>query len=167
MPALLALLTVLSVPPQLPADACALLKRADLSAFGTAGAPRNADMVVDSGPASGQTVKGCMWKVGSDGMIAISVARLPTGAAHQAGLAMLEQTYNRLKAQGWSEEKQDITGGRCALLTPPAAEKDAPITTGCMAEAKGLAVSVSALGKTRVTIEQVKALLDLLVQRLR
>jgi hypothetical protein len=125
MPALLALLTVLSVPPQLPADACALLKRADLSAFGTTGAP------------------------------------------HQAGLAMLEQTYNRLKAQGWSEEKQDITGGRCALLTPPAAEKDAPITTGCMAEAKGLAVSVSALGRTRVTIEQVKALLDLLVQRLR
>jgi hypothetical protein len=38
--------------------------------------------------------------------------------------------------------------------------------TGCLAEAKGMAISVSSLGKTRVPVDQVKPLLDKVIQRL-
>ena len=163
-------LLALSLPPsQAPSDACALLKPADLSALGPTAIPHNSDMEVPSGPGKGQLVRGCMWQIGQQGMIAISVAPSPKDAStRQAGLAMLEQTYNQLKARGWTEEKEDLAGGgKCALLIPPASESDAPITTGCFAEAKGLAVSVSALGKTKVSIEQVKELLGKVVERLR
>jgi len=151
---------------QAPADACTLLKPADLSPFGATN-PRTSDMEVPSGPAQGQKVKGCMWQVGKEGMLAISFAAAPQDpAARQAGLAMIEQTYNQLKAKGWTEQRQEFAGGMCAALAPPATEKGAPFTTGCMTEARGMALSVSALGKTKVEIAQLKALLDKLVQRL-
>lgn len=158
---MLVLLVVLALPPQLPADACTLLNPADLSAFGANATPHNSDMA-----AAGQTVKGCMWRVGT-GMVAVSVARTAgTPAERQANMAIMEQTYNKLKAQGWTEEKQEFAGGMCAALAPPAAQKDSPFTTGCFIEAKGMLVSASSLGKSKVAIEQVKPLLEKMIRRL-
>ena len=163
---MLPLLALLALPPQLPANVCTLLKPADLSALGAA-TPHNSDMEVSEGPTKGQKVKGCVWQIGKTGMVAISISPVPAdAAARQAGLAVIEQTYNQLKSQGWTEEKQEIPGGMCALLTPPASQKDDPNTTGCFTESKGFAVSVSAVGKTKVAIDQVKPLLDKVVQRL-
>jgi predicted dehydrogenase len=52
-------------------------------------------------------------------------------------------------------------------MTPPASpEKDIPVMTGCVAEAKGVAISVGYMGRTSVPIEKVKTLLDKAIGRL-
>ena len=51
-------------------------------------------------------------------------------------------------------------------MTPPPSDKDAPAMTGCMAEAKGMAISISYLGQKSLPVDNVKALLDKLVSRL-
>ena len=52
-------------------------------------------------------------------------------------------------------------------MTPPSsAEKNLPVMTGCMAEAKEMGISVGYMGRTSVPIETVKALLDKAIERL-
>jgi hypothetical protein len=107
----------------------------------------------------------CSWRMPTGGLH-MAVARAPQGMASEAAMAKFNESYAALKAQGWKEEDQNFGSAKCVLMTPPAGKEDAPLTTGCFAEAKGMVVSISTLAKTRISIEKVKALLDSAVGRL-
>src|SRR6266446_9449257 len=62
-----------------------------------------------------------------------------------------------------TEDKRVIGNARCSMMTPPAAKKDVPMMSGCMAEAKGMAFSVGSMSPTK---EQFKTLVDKAITRL-
>jgi hypothetical protein len=73
----------------------------------------------------------------------------------------MKEVYDGLKAKHWTEERQAFSSGWCSIMTPPASEKDAPIMSGCMAEAKGIAIAVTYLDpKQKLALDKAKALLD-------
>ncbi len=145
--------------------ACSLLTSSEVSAIGATGQGIPSDMPMSNGPAKGETMKMCSWRMPTGG-IHLSVARMPQGMSLGAAMAKLNETYTTLKTQGWKEEDGDFGGVKCTLFTPPAGKQDAPTTTGCFTAAKGMVVSISTLGKTRIPMEKVKALLDSAAGRL-
>jgi hypothetical protein len=165
-----AILFVLS-PPAWAAEtgihACSLLTSAEIAAGlgANVGEGKESDLVVPKGPQQGATTANCMWSVTDRGMFSVSVIRAPEGAARDAGIASLRQTFEALEARGWKQERKEGIAG-CSILRPPAAEKSMPISTGCLAEAKGMGISASALGTRAEAIEAVKALLDKAIARL-
>jgi hypothetical protein len=141
-------------------NVCALLTAKDISAAVGGSAGQSHETSMGASP-------GCMWgPTEGQGMVTYSVFALPQGAQREQGLAKLREVTERLKQKGWKEDKAAIAGGSCSMLTPPPSEKDAPVTTGCLAEAKGMGVAVSYLGKKSLAIENVKALLEKLVTQL-
>jgi len=152
-----------------PMSACSLLTAADISnAVGTpAGSSQENDIVIPEGPSKGETMRMCQWRIGEQEIISISVIRAPQGAQHEAGLAQLNKIFDMLKAQGWTEERKDFSNTRCSIMTPPPSVQDVPLSTGCLAEAKGMGIGVGWMGeKKKVAIEKVKALLDKAIGRL-
>jgi hypothetical protein len=148
--------------------ACALLTSSEVvAAVGGTGKFQETDMVIPAGPSKGETMGGCMWAADNEGMVSVSMIRAAQGAQREAGLAKLNEAFQRLKARGWTEEKKDFTKARCALMTPPSSsEKSLPVMTGCFAEAKGMGISVGYMGRTSEPIEKVKTLLDKAIGRL-
>src|SRR5262249_30379314 len=132
------------VAAQQKMHACSLLTAGEIGdAVGDkVGESRESDTVVSQGPSKGETVGTCMWKVGEQGMVSVSVARAAKGAQREAGLARMSQAFETLKAKGWTEEKKDYGSARCAIMTPPPSEPTMPTSTGCIAEAKGMGLSV-------------------------
>jgi hypothetical protein len=148
---------------QKESSTCSLLTAADINAAvaGKVGEPHEMDMGVSPGAAKGKTMGNCMWKVGDQGMMSVGVTPAVKGAQREEGLAKLNQVYDALKAKHWTEEKQTFSNGWCSVMTPPASEKDSPIMTGCMAEAKGMAIGVTYLNpKEKLALDKAKALLD-------
>jgi hypothetical protein len=149
--------------------ACSLLTAGEIgdAVGGAVGQSHETDTAVPSGPSKGQILGGCMWSTADQGMVSVNVIRAAQGADREAGLARLRQVFDMLKAKGWSEERKDYGSARCSILTPPPAQKDVPVSTGCMAEAKGMGISVGSMSpKNKVPIEKVKALLDKAIGRL-
>lgn len=150
-------------------NACALLTVAEMrDAVGTpAGPPQESAIVIPEGPSKGETMHMCTWRMGDQGMVSLSVIRVPPGAQREAGLAQLTQIFDTLKAQGWTEERKDFSNGRCSIMAPPPSAQDMPLSTGCFAEAKGMSVGVGWMsGQKTIAIEKVKALLDKAIGRL-
>ncbi len=149
--------------------ACSLLTSSEVgqAVGGTVGQPQESDVVIPSGPSKGETMGTCMWPLGDHGMVSLSVIRAAQGAQREAGLANLRKTFETLKARGWTEERKDYANARCSILTPPPSQKDVPISTGCLAEARGMGLSVGSMSPTnKVAIEKVKVLLDKAIGRL-
>lgn len=144
---------------------CPLLTSAEVGALGATGQGIEGGMPITNGASKGETMKMCSWRMPTGG-IHLSVARMPPGMSLAAVMAKLNETYTALKAQGWQEEDRDFGGVKCTLFTPPAGKSDDPFTTGCLAAAKGMMVSISTLSKTRVPMEKVKALVDTAAGRL-
>ena len=169
--AVLGMLIALSwtdVAAQKESSACSLLSAADINAAvaGKVGEPHRIDMGVAPGAAS-KTNGNCMWKVGDQGMMSVGVTPAPKGAAREAGLGKMSEVYDKLKAKHWTEEKQVFGNGWCSVMTPPASEKDTPIMSGCMAEAKGLAIGVTYLDpKQKLALDKAKGLLDKVIGHL-
>jgi len=90
----------------------------------------------------------------------LSVAKIPQGGSHGAFIAKFNESYAALKDQGWTEEKKDFGRVSCLLMTPPPGKQDLPVTTGCVAEAKGMVVSISTLGSARIPMEKMKGLVE-------
>jgi hypothetical protein len=152
-----------------PMPACALLTAADVgNAVGTpAGPPHESDMVIPTGPSKGETMDTCTWRIDEQSMVVLNVVRAPQGAQREAGFALLNQIFDTLKAQGWTEERTDFGNGRCSIMTPPPSAQDVPLSTGCFAEAKGMGIGVGWIsGQKTIAIEKVKALLDKAIGRL-
>jgi hypothetical protein len=140
--------------------ACSLLNTNDIA--GVTGSKVGEGHENDMG-----TTAGCMWKLGEQGMVTVNVVPAATGAAREAGLAKLHQVMDKLKSQGWKEDKQTFGGVVCATLTPPPSQKSMPVAAGCMGEAKGMAMSVGSMSPgSAVPIPKMKALFDKATSRL-
>jgi hypothetical protein len=151
-------------------DACSLLTFSEISdAVGEKVAvSQKADMAITEGPSKGETMRGCMWHVGDQGEISVNVIRALKGAQREASLAQLNQVFDTLKAQGWTEEKKNFGDTRCSIMTPPASMKDVPVSTGCFAEAKGWGIGIGWMsGDKKLAAEKVKGMLDKAIGRLR
>jgi hypothetical protein len=153
---------------QKKSSACSLLTAADINAAvaGKVGEPHETNMGV-SPEAASKTMGNCMWKVGDQGMVSVGVMPAAKGAAREEGLAKINGVYEGLKAKHWTEERQDFSNGWCSVMTPPASEKDTPIMSGCMAEAKGMAIGVTYLDpKQKLAPDKAKRLLDKVIGHL-
>jgi hypothetical protein len=147
--------------------ACTLLTAGELGAAGGGEVSATVEnfMPISEGASKGATMGICMWQVGET-MISLGTVSAPQGADRAAGLAQLEQIYTELGTKGWKEERRELGGARCWALTPPASERDSPLMSACLAEARGMVISVTALGRRLLAIEKVKTLLDAAVARL-
>lgn len=153
---------------QKPPAGCPLLTAAEInSATGMkVGESHETDMNLPKG--QGQ-MTGCMWTVGKGGMVNVAVMRAAASKEErEKGLAGLRQVYEGLRAKGWTVTEGKIGEMLCDTATPPAAESDhSPAMTGCIAGAKGFALSVGVMGPHfKVAPEKVKALADNVVKRL-
>jgi len=125
------------------------------------------NVVIPEGPSRGQTIAMCAWRLGPMDMVRVSIAPALQGAQRAQGLAALSQSFDAMKADGWKEEAKSFGDIRCSVMTPPANERDAPLMTGCMGEAKGKAVSISSISATKqVPIDPIKDLFDKAAARL-
>lgn len=159
-------------PPMFAAEKpCSMLTGAELSAATGAkvGEGQDTTMVIPSGPAKGQTMLGCMWRVGEVGMVSISLIVAAKGPEREAGLARLREGTKKLEAQGWKRETKEFSDAKCSVLTPPASQEHSPIMTGCMAEAKGMGLSVGHMTgpmDKSIGMDNVHTLLETVVSRL-
>jgi hypothetical protein len=147
---------------------CTLLTTDDIATITGAepGEPRASDMAVPSGPSKGKTVHTCSWGVAGNGMVNLSMVEVTEGS-REAGLVMLEQAYAMLRAQNWTEERKDFSGGTCSIMTPPPSQKDLPISSGCFTEAKGMGMAVGVMSRTqKLPMEKTWALLEKAVSRM-
>jgi len=168
-------LGVSAAAPGLRADpakvqACALVTVDEISAAigDKVGGQHETDTVVANGPAKGQPLVGCMWKAGGQGIVTVNVMPAATGAARAAGLAKLHETGEKLKKQGWTENKQSFGPSiTCATLTPPPAQQQVPSVVACFGEAKGMALSVGSMSPGgKLPVGNMKALFDKAAARL-
>ena len=144
---------------------CSLLTASDVAAVGATGQGIEASLPYNNGPNGSGTMKMCNWRMANGG-IHLMVVKVPPNASREQLKAVLNQSLATLKAKGWAEEKKDFGDIACSLMTPPAKEQDAPLTTGCVTETKGMAISIGTLSRTRVPMEKVKALVDAVAGRL-
>ena len=151
-------------------QACSLLTADEITGVtgAKAGEGRETATVLSSGPQKGETLAGWMWKLGEQGMVNVSVIRAATGAAREAGLAKLREGIEKLKSQGWKQDRQTFGSVVCSTMTPPPSQKSMPIAVGCMGEAKGLGISVGSMSPgSGVALPKIKALFDKATSRLR
>jgi len=149
--------------------ACSLLTPSEISsAIGAQPGPSREDnVVIPDGPSKGESMATCMWPTGQMDMVTVSAVKALQGAQRDAALKDLDNSVADMKQQGWTEEKQDINGARCSIMTPPRQETDAPNMTGCFVEAKGVALSVGTMARAKkVAIQPIKDLLDKAISRL-
>jgi len=146
--------------------ACSLLTADEVgTALGDkASPPHENNVIIDKGPSKGETMRTCTWRVGGQGMVSLNVIRAPKDA--KPGTALLHQAFETLKSQGWKEERKQLGSVTCVLMTPPSGQDKLPISTGCLGEAKERGLSIGAMGKKAVPIEQIKPLFDKAVARL-
>ncbi len=172
--AVLALIPLLSWTASLPVHAaskykaCSLLTAAELEAVVRAKVttPDDSDFTIPEGPLKGETVSSCTWTMGSAYVI-LSVQRTPRNPAQRAAaLAMLRDTDEALKKQGWKIENVKIGKAECTIYRPPAG-LNAPSSAGCAMESKDFWLTLAILGTSvPVTPQQVKALADKAAARL-
>ena len=156
---------------QKPPAGCPLLTAAEISAATgmKVGQPHETSMAA---PGPGKTkvpMSGCMWRLGEQGMVNVSVMRAAGSKEDRdKGLAGLRQTYDVLKAQGWTVTETRIGDALCNTATPPKAEADqTPAMAGCFAMAKGFVYSVGLMGPHfKLPAEKVKPLADDVAKRL-
>ena len=161
-------LTISPLAAQTAVHACTLLTTAEIGSAvgGAVGQSKDIQQVIPSGPSKGETMYGCMWPAGDRGMVNLSMIRAAKGAQREAGIANMRKGFETLKARGWTEEKHDFGDVHCAILTPPAAQPNMPMSTGCFGEAKGMGIGLGAAGRTRIAIEAVKGLYDKVTKKL-
>ena len=147
---------------------CPLLTTADVSAaLGSAKAGVEGEMPVQGAP-PGTIMKMCSWSVSSSGGgLYLSVTRMDPKVSFDSLVALSFQSYDQLKAKGWTEDRKDFGGVRCLAVKPPASQaKDAPLTTACMAQAKGMFLGATTMTKTPVPMDKVNTLMASAVGRL-
>jgi hypothetical protein len=153
-----------------PDKACSLLTTAEVTT--AVGAPTSSQdnqmtMPQSAGASAGETMRMCSWIIPTGALNLAFMKAAQSEDARNAFRARVRQTKEALKAKGWTiEEKQFGTGAACWIGTPPAANRDTPLATGCVGEANGFGISVGTTGNTRIEMEKVKALLDQALGRL-
>lgn len=147
---------------------CSLLTVAEVTAaLGPSKTGVESEMPVPGAPA-GAKMSMCSWPLtgAGGGGLHLSLAKLPPTASFDQLVALSNQSYDALKAKGWTEEKKDFGGMKCLLAKPPGGNASDPFTSNCMTAAKGMIISAASLTKTAVPVEKIKVLVDAAVGRL-
>lgn len=139
---------------------CSLLTTAEVTAaLGSARAGIEGEMPVPGAPA-GATMKTCSWPLAArGGGMYLSVTRMDPRVSFDSLVAMSFQTYDQLKAKGWTEDKKNFGGVKCLSVKPPAGDASAPLTTACMAQVKGMFLGATTMTKTPVPMDTVNTLM--------
>lgn len=157
---------------QKPPAGCPLLTPAEIGAATgmKVGQSHETNMVVPSGQGKPSLpMSGCMWRLGDQGMVNLSVMRASGSKEDRdKGLAKIRQTYDVLRSRGWTITESNFAGTMCNTATPPKAESEqAPAMSGCFAITKGYVYSVGVMGPHfKIPAEKVKLLADDLAKRL-
>jgi hypothetical protein len=148
--------------------ACSLLTAGEVVAVaGGTGASQESDLPVPQGGSKADAMTMCMWAAANHGMVSLSIVAAAHGPEREASLAKIQAVFDRMKAQGWQEEKKAFDNETCLVMTPPKNSGTAPrAMTGCFGEAKGLAISVGYTGPGTIAIDRMKSLLDRALGRL-
>jgi len=158
------------LPAEQKMHACSLLTTGEIGSAvggGQVGQSQESDVVIPEGPSKGKTMGVCMWPIHDrQGMVSVNIIPVSQGAQRVEGLAKLKEALDKLKAKGWTEEKREFGNATCVVMTPPSSEKNVPVPTSCIAEAKGMGISVGSMSPKKVPIEKVKTMLDKVIGRL-
>ena len=165
-----AVAALLMLSAQKPPAACPLLTPAEIAAATgmKVGQSYPNDMVIPSGPSKGQTMTGCMWKLGDSGMLNLAVVKAASKENEARAVSKLHDAFAALKARGWTVDDVTLGGMLCTTAVPPASERaHTPSSTGCFAAAKGFGFSVGAMAPyAKVPAARMKSLADAIVKRL-
>jgi hypothetical protein len=156
--ALLLALPRLSVAQQ---SGCSLLTAADIQqVIGTRPNQPQA-MDADVPGKKGERVLACLWSLPAEGgQVTVSLGHLGSGMSAQAA-AKQNPKLDALRTARYKEEGRDVSDGYCAIMTPPASEKQGAIMSSCAGGVKGQLLSVAFTSPTKaLTIAQAKSLLD-------
>jgi hypothetical protein len=167
-PVAVVLLIALARPALAQQSGCALLTVADIQgAVGTRPSQPQA-MDADVPGKKGERVLACLWSVPADrGQVTVSLGHLPPGMSAQAA-AKQNPKLDALRTARYKEEGRDLSDGYCAVMTPPASDKQGTIMSSCAGGVKGQLLSVAFTSPTKaLTIAQVRSLLDNAVARTR
>jgi hypothetical protein len=109
----------------------------------------------------GERVLACLWSVPADrGQVTVSLGHLPPGMGAQAA-AKQSPKLDALRTARYKEESRDVSDGYCAIMTPPASDKQGTIMSSCAGGVKGQLLSIAFTSPTKaLTIAQAKTLLD-------
>lgn len=121
------------------------------------------DITIPEGAYKGEVQSGCSWNtaVGPSVIQAwLTVIRAPRTPKERAeGLAIIKDTFEQLKKQGWSIQEKEFGGVGCATARAPAGTSGVADFASCAAEKRGLALSITIAGAgLQVSMEQVKSL---------
>ena len=160
-------LSIVFAAPNVWAQAkpCSLLTANELSAAGATGQGVESSMPFPDGTPKGGTMNLCNWRMPTGGLMMVA-SKMPPGVSREAIMTTLNQSWSQLKTKGWTEEKKEFGGVSCFLMTPPAGDTGSPKPTSCTVLAKGMVLSITTMGTTRVPMENVKALIDSAAGRL-
>ncbi len=154
--------------------ACSLLTAAEVEAVLKKKVSRTdeGDITIPEGAYKGEVQSSCTWTAGATSAATsavLSIIRAPRTPRERAeGLAIIKDTFEKLKKQGWSIQEKVFGGVECAALRPPAGTSGNADFASCFAEKGGLALSVGIAGVgLQVSMEQVKSLTDKAVSRIR
>jgi hypothetical protein len=90
----------------------------------------------------------------------LSVARMDPRVSFDSLVSMSFQMYDQLKTQGWTEDRKDFGGVKFVSVRPPAGKSDAaPLTTACLAQAKGMFLGATTMTKAPVAMDKVNTLM--------
>lgn len=158
---ILGLLVALSRLGVAQQSGCSLLTVAELQgAIGTRPSqPQAMDANVPG--KKGERVLACLWIVPPDkGQVTVSLGHLPPGMSAQAA-AKRNPKLDALRSARYKEESREFSDGYCAIMTPPASDKQGTIMSSCAGGVKGQLLSVAFTSPTRaLTIAQAKSLLE-------
>lgn len=150
--------------------ACALLTAAELEAVLKKKISKTdeGDVTIPEGPYKGEVMSGCSWIAGET-YASLGIARAPRNPKERAEfLAMVNDSLQTLKQQGWSIQEKTIGGVECATARPPKGTSGNPSFAGCSAEKGRLGFSISIMGAgVQVSLEEVKSLADKAAGRIR
>ncbi len=150
--------------------ACSLLTAAEVEAVLKKRISKTdeGDIIIPEGLYKGEVMSGCNWIAGETHAW-LTVIRGPRTPQERAeSQAILRDTFEALKKQGWSVQEQVIGVVECVTGRPPAGTSGNPSFVGCGAEKGGLAFSISTMGTgVPISAEQVKSLSDKAASRIR
>ena len=113
----------------------------------------------------GQPMSSCSWTTGAKVSAILSVTG-GSGSPEAVWAAESRKLFDFYKTKGWTIDYADTRGAVCARGVPPKGDASSPAFAACLAESKGLSLSLNVVSPT-VTALQVKGLFDKAVTRLR
>jgi hypothetical protein len=156
-----------------PGAACALLTQAEIEAatgFASgAGNPADQELPASAAdPGQHAMMYTCLWAVPAvHGQLVVGMGPAPAGGDAKT-LSRQNVGMDALRKQHYTEESKDFGDISCSGMSPPASAAQGLGMSYCGAIVSGKFLSVTSMGPSkRLTLDQVKSLLDKAIRRAR